>query len=260
VFQRPKYLQNSFSVLFSRKPSIRRNVFEFETRLDNLYIKPPQIISIPDEVNPEMPRIIFTSKSMHSQIVISQINFVLNVNYSGDLQFNISESKKYLLEQVSILFELLNIIGEKQPSFCGFNTLVQIPTNGEDVGKMISRIYNTLLTQSASSSHFEAPDIYDPDIYEFQFKISKVIKQEFFSNIAVQNYRNWNNIEIGEGILKLSKDKITESGIQIMADFNDRYAFNEIETYSCKEDKAKEIVEASFIEIDHIIEIITRSL
>jgi hypothetical protein len=244
VFQEPKYLQNSFSIVFSRKPSIRKNAFEFENKLKDLYIQ-PQIIGIPDDINPDMPRMVFTSKHGHSQIIISQINFVLNVNYSLDWQFDISKGKEYILEKVSILFELLDLIEEKCPYFCGFNTLVQIPAQEEDNQKVISHIYNLFSNDGNPSSS---------DIYEFQSKTSKVVEQDFFSNITIQNYRNW-NIEIGtEGILKLSSDKIIESGIQIEGDFNDRYAFNEKESYCSIENKATKIIDLGLHEVNKTIE------
>ena len=242
MFQKPKYLQNSFSLVFPRKPSIRRNVFDFEKKLEDLYTQ-PQIINIPDEINPDMPRMIFTSKSSHSQIFISQVNLVLNVNYSFDWQSDISQGKEYILNKVSILYELLGILEEDCPYFSGFNTLVQIPAQ-EDNETVISHIYN-LFSKDANPS--------DSDIYEFQFKTSKIVEQEFFSNITIQNYRNW-NIDIGlEGTPKLYSKDIIESGIQIVADFNDRYAFNEKESYCSIEKQAQKIIDLGLIEVNNAI-------
>ena len=249
MFQKPKYLQNSFTVIFPRKASIRRSAFDFESKLENLYSQ-PQILGIPDDINPDLPRMIFTSKHGHSQIFISQINFVLNVNYSIDWQSDISKGREYLLKKVSILFDLLEIIDEKCPCFCGLSTLVQIPAQEEDE-KVISHIYNLFSNKGNLSS---------PDIYEFQLKTSKIVRTEFFSNITVQNYRNWDIIDIGlEGILKLSSKKITESGIQITGDINDRYVFNERESYCSEQNQAKTIIELGLDEVNSTIDKITRS-
>ena len=245
MFQEPKYLQNSFSIIFSRKPFIRKNVFEFENKLKDLYTQ-PQIIGIPDEINPDMPRMVFTSKHSHSQIIISQINFVLNVNYSLDWQFDISKGKEYILDKVSILFDLLDLIGEKCPYFCGFNTLVQIPAQEEDNEKVISHIYDLFSNNSNGNPS-------SSDIYEFQLKTSRVLEKSFFSNITIQNYRNWDIDAKTEGILKLSSDKIIESGIQIEGDFNDRYAFNEKESYCSIETQSRKIIDLGLNEVNNVI-------
>lgn len=227
---------------------IRKNGFDFENQLKNLYLQ-PQIINIPDDINPDMPRIIFTSKHGHSQIIISQVNFVFNVNYSDDWQLDISKGREYLVDKISILFDLLEIIEEKSPFFCGLSTLVQIPAQEEDK-KVISHIYNLFSSDG---------NIFSSDIYEFQLKTSKVIEENFFSNISVQNYRNWNIDINSEEISKLSSNTIVESGIQIMGDFNDRYAFNEIESYSSKKDIANKIIELGLNEINNKIKTILRT-
>jgi hypothetical protein len=249
VFQNPKYLQNSFTIVFPRKPSIRRDVFEFEEKLKNSYIQPSQIISVPDEINPDMPRMIFTSIHGYSQILVSQLNFVLNINYSPDWQNDIAKGKEYILSKVSILYELLDIIEENCPCFCGFNTLVQIPAQEEDDETVISHIYNLFSKHGELSSS---------DIYEFQLKTSQIVEQDFFSNITIQNYRNW-NIDIGsegvqrEGILKLSSKGIIESGIQIAGDFNDRYAFNESDGYCSLQNQAIKIIDLGLDEVNKTI-------
>ncbi|HIK07250.1 MAG TPA: hypothetical protein IGS40_21590 [Trichormus sp. M33_DOE_039] len=253
VFSNPKYLQNSFSIIFPRKPSIRKNVFDFEVKLENSYIQ-PQVISIPDDINPDMPRMIFTSKHGHSQIIISQVNFVLNVNYSTDWQCDISKCQTYLLEKVSTLFDLLNIIEEKCPYFCGLSTIVQIPSQNEDDKKVISHIYN-LFSKESSPSKEET----NSDIYEFQIKTAKIIEDKFFSNITVSNYRSWKTITESELILKLPNESIVESGIQIIGDFNDRYTFNESESYCSNENTAKRIIELGLSQIHEIVNRVTRS-
>lgn len=243
MFQKPKYLQNSFNLVFDRKQSIRKNSFEFEKELEDLYTQ-PEIINIPDDINPDMPRIVFNSKHGHSQIIISQLSFILNVNYSSDWQYDISKGEEYILSKVSMLYKLLEIVGEKCPSFCGFSTLVQIPAQEEDDKSVISHIYD-LFSKDVN------PD--SSDIYEFQIKTSKVVEQEFFSNITVQNYRSW-NIDIVEGIIKLSHKEINESGIQIVGDFNNRYAFNERDGYCSIESQAKKIIDLGLSDIKHTIE------
>jgi hypothetical protein len=248
VFQKPKYLQNSFIIVFSRKTSIRKNVFDFEAKLEEWY-KQPQVISVPDEISPDTPRMIFTSKHGHSEIHISQLNFVLNVNYSLDWQFDIYKSKEYILNEVSILYELLNFLGEESAYFCGFTTVVNIPTQKRNNELLAPHIYNLFCKEATPSNS---------DIYEFQLRTSKVIEKEFFSNINIQNYRTWNFdglVEGGvEGIAKMSNKCIVESGIQIVVDFNNRYAFNEREDYFSLENQAQKVINLGLDEVNNTIQ------
>jgi hypothetical protein len=105
MFQPPSYIQNSFSIFFPRQEMIRRRVNEFEDTLTGRYSQ-PQVLPIPDELDPEVPRILFDSKHGFSQIVISQINMSLNVSYSSDWQSDIGRGRNYLTERVPTLFDL----------------------------------------------------------------------------------------------------------------------------------------------------------
>lgn len=127
MFGATRYIQNSFSVSFSRYPEIRRRSNEFEdllkTNFQNHYGQ-PQVISVPDELDPEVPRLVFGSRHGYSQIIISQIGMTLNVTYSPEWQQDISKGKKYLKERSSALYLLLKILEDSQIFFSGLITRV----------------------------------------------------------------------------------------------------------------------------------------
>jgi hypothetical protein len=258
VFQKPRYLQSTFSIVFPRKPFIRKEAFKFEQIVESLYIQ-PRIIDVPDEINPDMPRIIFISKDGSGQLIISQINFIVNLTYINNIQSDVSKYREDLIAQVLLLFKMLENIQENHPYFCGLNTLVQIPIQGEDNNKIISRIYNLFSenNRERSISPFDNNANGFNDIYEFQVKSSNVIDEKFFSNTTVQNYNTWATEEI-HLLSRLSSKKITETGIQIIGDFNDRYAFNELESYFCSKDSAITVVESGFDKIYSVIKQLTR--
>jgi hypothetical protein len=68
MFRTPRYIQNSFSIIFPRVRDIRRRINAFEDLLQSEYTQ-PQVISVPDDFAPEVPRIIFESQHRYSQIV-----------------------------------------------------------------------------------------------------------------------------------------------------------------------------------------------
>jgi hypothetical protein len=84
-------------------------------------------------------------------------------------------------------------------------------------------------------------------------KITNVLKDRFFSNITVQNYRVWKLIAQPQGVLRLPLKKVKERGVEIINDFNDRYAFNENDGCYSSPENVKEIIESGFAETEKII-------
>jgi len=239
MFEKPKYIQNSFNIFFSRQPEIRRRANEFEDKLKGLYFQ-PHIVPVPDDLDPEVPRMLFGSEHGFSQIVVSQVTLVLNVIYSPDWQIDISKGRQYLFERVPILFELLDILEGEKPYFCGLSTRVHLSRKSDDK-EIIEHLEKLLLKNSMNS------------IYDFQLKIANVLSKRFFSNITLQNYRSWKLEGPRQEITRLSQNDASDRGIEISGDFNDRYAFNENNDYFTSRENAEAIIEGGLNEIKKII-------
>jgi len=208
--------------------SIRRDANKFEDRLRDAY-GPPQIIGTPDELPPEIPRMIFSSQHGFSQIVISQISVVLNVTYSPDWQLDISKGEQYLLDRCDKLFDLLKVAGEDAPFFSGLTTRVQIPCTNRRVP--VYYLNKLLVSDDTNNS------VFDLDVRKVQ-----VVDEKYFSNVQLQNYRTWGLSPTPQDILQLSERTCVEQGIQIIGDFNDRYSFNEQRIYRSSLDASKGII------------------
>ncbi|HUL28844.1 MAG TPA: hypothetical protein VLZ03_00190 [Thermodesulfobacteriota bacterium] len=239
MFEKPKYIQNSFSVFFSRQSDIRQKDHDFEKKLKGFYFQ-PHIVPVPDDLDPEVPRMIFGSEHGYSQIIVSQVTLVLNVTYSPDWQIDISKGRQYLFERGPILFELLDILKGEKPYFCGLSTRVHLSTRTEDK-EIIEHLEKLLLKNPMNS------------IYDFQVKTANVLSQRFFSNITLQNYRSWKLEGTRQGIIPLSQNNASDRGIEISGDFNDRYAFNENKDYYTSREKGEEIIESGLTEIKKMI-------
>ncbi len=245
MFNHVKYIQNSFSIAFPRQIDIRRRANDFEDKLGenpDLTYGQPQVIPIPDELDPEMPRLIFSSKHGSSQIIISQINLILNVNYSPDWQVDIARGKKYLLKRMGMLFQLLSVIKDIKFYFSGLSTRVMLPTEETD-HNIIKNIASKYIKNCCLES-----------IHEINIKLTSVVNSNYFSNIVIQNYRTWIFGEPQQNIVRLPNNMVNERGIQISGDMNDRYAFNERNDYYSNEEAAKEIFNHAFREIDAVID------
>lgn len=248
MFEQPRCIHNNFNIIFARQLNIRRKANEFEDKLQGHYFQ-PQIFPVPDDLDPEVPRMIFGSKHGFSQIIVSQISFALNVNYSPDWQIDREKRKDYLISRIPILFELLGISGISTPCFCGLTTQFRLTGNkvsDEDIIMHLAKLY--LKDEAVQTYH------------DLQIKKTEVLEDTFFSNVTVKNYRSWKLQGTKPGILSLARTDANERGIEIIVDFNDRYIFNESESYHTDEHTAATIIQNGMNETAEIVDQVGRAI
>jgi hypothetical protein len=251
MFGKEKYIQSSFSITFPRYSEIRRRANEFEDILKEQFpghYSQPQVISVPDELDPEVPRLIFGSKHGFSQIIISQINMTLNATYSPDWQVDIVKGQAYLKERATALFQLLNTIDNTHIYFSGLTTRVRMPSNQKEV-----EIFNLLKERIVEIR-------IGGDIHDINVKLTNIIDNKFFSNVTINNYRTWKIEGIIQGIPRLSRNNAYEHGLELIGDFNDRYIYNENEAYYSSQDITEEIIKRGIDQIKYYISIIKGEL
>jgi hypothetical protein len=226
--------------LFPRQRLIRRKANDLEDHLEHSY-SPPQTIPIPDEFDPQLPRLIFGSEHGYSQIVVSQISMSLNVSYSPDWQVDINKGRAYLTERAPLLFELLDKLDKIEASFCGLTTTVRLATDqGEEF--IIGAIADWMAAE------------FDPsDTHELRVKKTNIVENRFFNNLTLSNYRVW---RIPASVLtthRLPGKDVRERGLEIVGDLNDRYAYNESDNYKSSVDVAEEVISKGLNEVERII-------
>ena len=243
MFQPPKYIQNSFSIYFPRQNTIRRKANEFEDFLGSNYSQ-PQILPVPDDLDPEIPRILFESAHGHSQIVVSQINMSLNVSYSSDWQDDISKGKEYLDERVPILFELADRLGNEQKiHFCGIVTRARLISQESDE-EIISRMSDVFQLKQGDSG-----------LHDLEVKRTTVSAQKYFSNMAVKNFRAWQfSEESAFHPPRAHYNRVVERGLEIAGDFNDRYSYNQGADYYSGREEAEYLIGKGISEVRQVIE------
>lgn len=247
MFGQPKYIQNTFSVSFERCRDVRRRVNAMEDSLKQKYpghFGQPQMIPVPDEFDPEVPRVIFESQHGFSQIIVSQIAVTLNVTYSPDWQLDISKGRQYLLERVTILYALFEAMRDDRRAayFCGLTTRVRLQSSVDDAATV-----SALISQITKNGDGSAT-------YDINLRRTTVVADRFFSNTAIQNYRSWQAEPDVTQIPRLRRNAATERGIEVIGDFNDRYAFNEQDGYSSTADVATEVIDRGLDEVRNAIE------
>ncbi|MCB0158117.1 MAG: hypothetical protein KDD83_08285 [Caldilineaceae bacterium] len=235
MFQTPRFLQNSFSITFARISDIRRRANAVEDALHQVlpgHYTIPQVIPVPDELDPEVPRLLFGSTHGYSQILISQISLVLNVQYSPDWQADIARGEAYLRERVPPLFSVLAALHGATPLFAGLTTLARTPTRPDVTDAMLLNLLaqRTLHTDAA------------PDMFDLQVKTTRIVDEHFYSNVTVKNFRGWPQEQMASGVVPISTTAAVERGIELHGDFNDRYRFNESPDYTTDADSAHTII------------------
>lgn len=249
MFQQPRYIQNSLSLIFPRREHIRRQANAFEDRLHGKYVQ-PHIFPMPDNFEPGAPRILFTSQHGCSQIIISQVSISLTVSYTPDWQLDISKGQVYLLERVPILFDLLHTLDTAEhatssesvrPFYCGLTTLAHLPSM-HDQNTVLEYVHALFLK-----------DQFDQTTHDLEIKTTRVIDEHFFSNITVANYRSWKEDQAQEEPRRLPRQNTSEGGIQVIGDFNDRSSFNEDVTYYSSQVHAESIIRFGLHDVQQVI-------
>lgn len=241
MFAAPRYVHNGFSIAFPRQPDIRRKANSFEDLLNAKlpdHYSQPQVIPVPDDLDPEFPRMIFGSKHGFSQIVISQTNLAFGVQYSPSWQTDAENRRKYLDVRIPVLFDLLAVLGVTHPYFCGLNTKVHMASKATD-HELVRHLSRVFLREDAADN-----------IYDLQVKNTSVIGERYFSNTVLQNYRIWSMDNKPSGLPRLPNEEAIERGIQIDGDFNDRYAFNESDDYFSIPETASDILSNGLNEVE----------
>jgi hypothetical protein len=235
------YIKNSFAITFQRMREIRRKANEAEDFLRERFgghYGQPQVIPVPDSLDPEVPRLIFGSRHGFSQIFISQIGIALNVTYSPEWQKEISKGRVYVMERAKALYELLRALGDSDVFFSGITTKAHLPFAGDDQALL------ALLRRSVED--YPVAD----SLYDWQLKVTTVREERFFINMTTQNYREWETMEAEGGLPRLPRGKIKRSGLEILGDFNDRYAFHENPSYFSSSELVDVLVEKGLFEVE----------
>lgn len=235
MFHEPRHIANSLNVVFPRIQEIRRLTNEFEDKLSGRYGQ-PQTIPVPDELDPQVPRLIFQSNGGHSQIVVSQVSVTLNVKYDGDYTTDAGKRLAYLQERVPLVYDLCQI-AKAQPAFTGLTARVQLLSDATYVATLDQLV--SILGISNTPA----------DLNEVTVRLSSVVENRFFDNITIQSYREWAT-DSAVPVQRLSAAGAQSHGVELVHDFNDRYAYNEQTDYSTLQEAGLEIVARAYDSLD----------
>ncbi len=236
MFQEVRCLQSSFSLIFAPLRDLIEKEKQFNSLLRDVYF-PAQLIEVSNGQGGEKS-LLFSSHHGHSQIAVSNASITLNAGYSFDWQTREGEIKRYLVERVGRVFDLVEAYGhDLQLLFCGSVVRAQMRSNLSD-DQLSSQLRNIFLKRIPQ----------DPT-HDLVIRHTTIVDGLFFNNITVQNYRTWNTTAVPVSSIRLAREQAAERGVEIIVDFNSRYAYNEEKEFVVNRGGAARVINLSFTQI-----------
>lgn len=99
-----KILNSQLIFVYRRNIDIRRQIFELENLLGSDFQLPFKLINIPDEINPDFPRIETFSIGDHSRLQISQTRIDLGTRFDDKFNENFEMVFNYMRDKWRILY------------------------------------------------------------------------------------------------------------------------------------------------------------
>ena len=173
----PLLVQHSVTLTYPRQTGIRRRVNEVEDVLTKAFptgYSFPQIVPVPEEIDPEVPRLLFGSSHGFNQILVSQIAVMLSVTYSPDWQETPGRGVQYAKERLPVLHDIVGVVAPgARPAFTGISTTLRIPSASNEASiRSVAGLF--------------ARDVYEGEVNELAVRWSKNVRRDYFCNLNVQ--------------------------------------------------------------------------
>lgn len=245
MFDQPRYIQDSFGITFLEHRSVVSLERQIYGKLRDFYF--PVKLPSPNPAAPDAARLLFQSQHGNSQIVIGDSNATLTVAYSLDWQVDPAAAQGYMRERAGLLLEVLRVLGEREPLFCGTVMHVRLPSKSDDASilRLLSREF--------------APNPEPIQLFDVQSRATSILDEKFYSNITVQNYRVWSLSLGAPSILRLSQKAASERGVEVISDLNSRYGFNEDRALKITRETVPEMLGANFAIVQGVIDRVNRA-
>jgi hypothetical protein len=246
VFDQPRHLRSTFSITFAEVRNVANWERQIYHKLRDRYF-PAKPLQAPDS-SAGTTALLFQSQHGHSQILVAPDNLAVQVAYSPDWQTNMAAARDYVVERGELLFDILKLIGDPAPLFCGYISQVRMPWLGEGSDEA--------LMNALAGEFVKEPT--GADYHDILTRVTRVVDGLYFSNVTVQSYRNWTTIPDAGFTFRLSRRRAAERGIEITVDFNTRYAFNEDKDLKIQRETLPLVVDKGLAIVEQAIERVRR--
>lgn len=204
------YRQLQFSIKFSNFKNMRRHLNDIED-VFNDWFGVPQTVAVPDDFNPQVPRVVMSSKDGLCQISFSQISIDLIIRSNEEVQVNNDESLAYVSKIVNLVKEFFVKVGISNFCYMGLNCSLKLDIKG--------------ITALDFAKKRIDKECYSDGLYDVSQRLVSVKDNEFFVNEQIDTYQ-----EPKEGITNIpefrqSNDFSSEKSVALTIDVNNRYSY-----------------------------------
>jgi len=134
-----RYIQASVSVSFDRVADVRRKASLFEDEFGIHFPErfgPPAVTGIPDEVEPEWPRLVLESKSGFTRVLVSQVGATFATTFSADWLQDRERIRTFVREQAARFFDAVTAVEGVRTRYTGLQTLARVTSNELDANRL----------------------------------------------------------------------------------------------------------------------------
>lgn len=210
-----KEIQNiNITIKFPYRVKIRRDANLIEDMFSDFYLQ-PTVMPIPDEIEPMIPRITLNSKNGHSIINFNQIGIDFMVNFDDQYRYDYDKCETYIRHRMTKLHEYLISIEMSEIYYIGITTQIRFVI--EDSMNEIEELKQKYLSTQEVTN-----------LYDYNEKITLLEGEEYFENITIGNFRDFNgNIINGHipAIVSFEKAQVAQKGFFVVLDINNRYKY-----------------------------------
>lgn len=213
--------QTMVNITYPMVMECRKKFIESENVLSEFF-QPANILSVPEQLNAEIPRMIVATRNNHSLLNISLIGATLTTNFDGDFVDNWKHCEAYLKARMNAVYNLVDVMTNKNEEYTGLITRLEYTPSDDSAVDIIKKI---MLRE-------EGKKLGNP--YDLSCKLTYTFEDKYFINVSLENVREYKAERI-DG----SKALLTETGnstIGITLDINDRYLANSKKEYRTSKD------------------------
>lgn len=168
---RLRIINSQIVFAFRRNPDVRKRIFEFEDTLKSKFKVPFRPITIPDEIEPDIPR--FESQSLfdHSKLQVSQTRITLATGFDEMFKIDSSKVHSYLMDKCESLSGLAE---SENMEFLAFVV---------ELGYYLdATLLNSYLKVNTGV------EAIDPNCKDFSLLYSKVFKENYYLNVKISKF------------------------------------------------------------------------
>lgn len=204
----------NIGIKFPINKEVRRQVNDIEDMFAGYYSQ-PNVVSIPDEIEPLIPRISITSKYGHSQINFSQIGVEFNVSFDDEYKYDYAKCEEYIDFRLKLVKEYLEKSRIETLYYIGMNTRIRFASEAD---------FNEI--DAIKSMYLR--DVEVDNLYDYTEKITLLDNEEYYHNLSIGNYRDFIGNVINANnpaIVCFEKAEVSQKGLQVSIDINNRHKY-----------------------------------